>query len=361
MTKSRIAHIDCLKALAIFLVCLGHTTYGDSTAVRIEDSIGAYVIVTFHMPLFAVLSGLFFNGEVNAITFAKKKFTQIALPFITWCFIDSIILNGIPDLCREIFTNEGDIHFKPILEWWVISFVMDIMVWKWWFLRSLFLSFMLAYLSYRLCKRFVLISCCLSVLCLSALYWTGIIPNKCQSGFLFLYPFFCVGMLIKNYAAVIEKHSRIILCLSIVAYAVCMMFWNGKDDTFYDMNTSMVEHLGNAGITGIYIPIKQVFRFVIGTSASVCLLLGARQISKFIPRNDFVLKVGSSSIGIYILHSYVGRWISSFYLWQDYVDSMLLSIFIYLLLALVNVIVSYLIFDISSRNSMVRLFLWGRH
>ena len=53
---NRVGWIDCLKALGIYLVILGHT---------LKDSYLSVWIYSFHMPLFFILSGYLIGAKSN--------------------------------------------------------------------------------------------------------------------------------------------------------------------------------------------------------------------------------------------------------------------------------------------------------
>ncbi|MCM1180019.1 MAG: acyltransferase family protein [Clostridium sp.] len=80
--KGRIEYIDIAKAMAIFLVLIGHTV--DS------DTIWKNVLYSFHMPLFFLLSGMVINREKNYktefewVSSLQKKFFKLLLPYLIW-------------------------------------------------------------------------------------------------------------------------------------------------------------------------------------------------------------------------------------------------------------------------------------
>ena len=73
--------IDVLKGLAILLMIIGHcispqdnTTFG--LAIR-------HMIYSFHMPLFFLIGGLFFKGNLNI----KKDARRLLVPYLFTCLI----------------------------------------------------------------------------------------------------------------------------------------------------------------------------------------------------------------------------------------------------------------------------------
>ena len=87
----RILWPDILKSLAIFLVILGHvsSTY-DS---REYSSPLALWIYSFHMPLFMMLSGMFFKYSLKKDfkTLLTDKSRLLLLPLLSWGIMNFII------------------------------------------------------------------------------------------------------------------------------------------------------------------------------------------------------------------------------------------------------------------------------
>lgn len=78
MTKSkRVEYLDIAKGIGILLVIIGHIPY-------VGEMTRAY-IVSFHMPLFLVISGMLIwykqEEEENLSVFVKKKFRSILVPY----------------------------------------------------------------------------------------------------------------------------------------------------------------------------------------------------------------------------------------------------------------------------------------
>lgn len=82
LEKRRIEYIDIAKAIAIFLVLIGHTV--DS------DTICKNVLYSFHMPVFFLLSGMVIYREENDgikptwIPSLQKKFFKLLIPYMIW-------------------------------------------------------------------------------------------------------------------------------------------------------------------------------------------------------------------------------------------------------------------------------------
>ena len=147
--SDRLAWIDYAKGIAITMVVFRHTVHGmyyDPNLIVSEqlfylvDNIG----VTFRMPLFFLLSGVFFKLSVakrGKAGYAKHKFTTIMYPYLVWSFIIctlQIAFNNYTNFNATYFSYL-EIFYKP----WG----------HWWFLLSLFLVSVLYLGAYSLFRR----------------------------------------------------------------------------------------------------------------------------------------------------------------------------------------------------------------
>jgi len=88
LMKSRIDILDIAKALAIFLVVMGHAVG------NLDTPFWRLVIYTFHMPLFFLVAGMVVKPvEVTErgtfISFLKKNSLTLAVPYFIWAVIYS--------------------------------------------------------------------------------------------------------------------------------------------------------------------------------------------------------------------------------------------------------------------------------
>ena len=60
----RVEYIDIFRAIGIILMIMGHVGFGD----RFD-----YFIHAFHMPMFFIISGLFYKNNIETKQFIKKK------------------------------------------------------------------------------------------------------------------------------------------------------------------------------------------------------------------------------------------------------------------------------------------------
>ena len=100
----RVVWIDVAKALAIWLVVMGHVCQWrfPEAGKWLAD-----IIYTFHMPLFLFLSGLFAKKAIEAadedhvVGYMMKKSRQLLLPFMVWMLLWCGIKQDSPMLFLE--------------------------------------------------------------------------------------------------------------------------------------------------------------------------------------------------------------------------------------------------------------------
>jgi acyltransferase len=147
MEKERLSWIDVAKGIGILLVIYGHALNAQSLR---------YIIYSFHMPLFFLLSGLVFRhiDHEKFTHFLKKDFANIILPYvffacatmIVWLFTmnpeDRTQFQILKQLAGIVFasgtggflTYNVALWFLPclfvtkIFFWWITSLKKDILI-----------------------------------------------------------------------------------------------------------------------------------------------------------------------------------------------------------------------------------------
>lgn len=103
--KKRIQWIDLAKGFCIMLVVLQHVS--ELTAVDYPLSVQAF---GFRMPLYFILSGLFFKQYEGFTGFLKRKTNKLLIPFLFFFFVTAVLpyfILLLPDrinLFKDIFT-----------------------------------------------------------------------------------------------------------------------------------------------------------------------------------------------------------------------------------------------------------------
>ena len=140
MRTERIEYIDIARGIGILLVALAHAD------VSLFSPYLHRLIYSFHMPLFFFLSGYFFNPDIQFWTLLKKRFNTILKPYLV-----TILLIYIVSLS---FTNMrfATVFGRIVKSLYATGYYIDWV--QLWFLPSLFITSLFAFLVYR----FVLIS-----------------------------------------------------------------------------------------------------------------------------------------------------------------------------------------------------------
>lgn len=141
--KNRLKYIDLAKGVCITLVIIGHT--GLSVTIPGLDAI--------RMPLYFILSGLFFKDYGGIQHLFKKKFNKILFPFIFFYvtayivfylaeyFIPDIVqtrAKGIEDLWTQRQYFNGPIWFLLALFWANIMFCIISLIFKKYYIQGIF-------------------------------------------------------------------------------------------------------------------------------------------------------------------------------------------------------------------------------
>ena len=165
--QNRIIYIDAIKAVLMFLVIWGHVIQYTNIKENLDNDIAAF-IYSFHMPMFMMMSGMFFNKQLknSPSQMLLKNALRLLLPasVITLCLFLMVYINkprGIVESISWLW------HCRP---WFVTTLffcnVTTFVIHQ--ILRNKRLSFLLTFLLFCL------------------------IPDI-SSRLLFMYPFFVLG------------------------------------------------------------------------------------------------------------------------------------------------------------------------
>lgn len=147
-TSQREKWIDAARGIGIILVLIGHSN-GLPALVR-------KVIYGFHMPFFFILSGYLFHPkeEIDIWTYIRQKFRQFIVPYFVM---------GLVNLALQAFTEAKTIHGTELLlstarHFWYLMYSYANSnkmpnCSPLWFLPCLFISSILFFLLYRMCRQ----------------------------------------------------------------------------------------------------------------------------------------------------------------------------------------------------------------
>jgi len=273
--KERLVYIDQMKGIAILLVVMGHLI-GYNT-----DCDAAFgFIYSFHMPLFFMISGYLGYKTTNIDSFKtygiflKKKFIAILLPFLFW------------NLIVEKYFLQTEWHI-PVLD----DLNYALIIWnRLWFLKTLFIIFVLYGLTHWISQKYARRKACFGVDIFSFLV---IIAGMCVcivtinrelfSSLLLYTSFFYAGMFISKYNRIENLvMNHYVFVGSIVLFLTLVGHWDQEG--------------GN---------IDKIYKCIIAPMAYITILNICRRIS-WNPKvsHQFVL-FGKYSLAIYIVHFYL--------------------------------------------------------
>lgn len=280
-SKNRISYIDLLKFFAIASVILGHCTEQITGNDFWSNPIWS-TIYTYHMPLFMMVCGYFFGSSLDRpfMQMVGRKALQLLLPCVTL----TVLIYGTGFLTG----------FRSFPEFFAPDFTSVVNVL--WFLKCVFLCYLIAYISLRLMKNVLVAALSTSVL-------FTLLPGADIVNLNFLLPVFWVGYGLSLNREWIAAHRRHILGVSGAAYLMMLYFWNGYL-TVYSSPIAVIDwhtltfDLPNLAVT--------VFRLAIGIAGSLALFTLAPWAERLLSRYRFypwLLAAGRATLGIYVVQT----------------------------------------------------------
>ena len=177
--KPRIEFIDLAKGICILLVVVYHI---DASLVDFPG------LNALRMPLYFILSGLFFKNYGGFLRFFEKKTNKILIPFLVFFSIDYI----------RLAFHRGDLYLKFWLSPINAPFAMENS--PIWFLAALFMCNIMFYLCFKISRNSIILGLIMLM--------TGFIGYQLTTNNIYLpfyttqaingLPFFYVGWLIKK-------------------------------------------------------------------------------------------------------------------------------------------------------------------
>lgn len=343
-SETRIAYIDFIKGLAIFLVIWGHSiqNFGLRDGSFFENPVHI-LICSFHMPIFMVVSGFFFYRSfcLNFGPLLIGKLRQLMLPIFSWTLLMHLldaIQNGVNPLSikQEVY----NICYGTITNFW--------------FIRSVFICYILTYLSKRTFSKDYT-ACIVSIIFFLAL------PDTFRLALdKFMLPFFWMGYFMHKYLDTLNRHKKTILMTSLIIWIILLCFWEKK---YYIYVTGCsfyhIEHFRL--VAENFFPRLQIvlFRYLIGITGSFVFFFFAQRIYR--PFLHFIATIGQKTLGIYIIHILLMGFIVPYLQWPE--SNFYLFSFIYTPITAAGLLsVSFLLTLLLEKNKFTNLvFLGGRY
>ena len=271
----RDARLDLVKAIAIYLVVLGHVIQNALSVNGGNDFFSHPLfefIYTFHMPLFFVISGYFAQRALTRplTRLVTDKLLQLVLPAIAFRIVYAKLL-GI-----------GTFTFPYIN---CIGF---------WFIGCLFLCFMTAGIGLALLRSFYA-GLLIPALLLSTGAW--------ETSFLYLgqmYIFFVAGLILRRHQTFLQQRARLILAIVLPIFLLSYALWQPDYVVYLSAHKAWLNSSGfHADNLYIYL-----LRVLIGLAGSLILIAGSMLISPLASIPPLLQSIGANTLGIFFLQGY---------------------------------------------------------
>ena len=348
--KERIKAFDVLKLFAIFLVLWGHSIQYFLSSNFYDEPVYR-IIYSFHMPLFMIISGYFSLSSMSLppLDFLKKKFVQLILPAFSW----GIVLGIISFLSKTHFLNLNPslwiIHFKVTISDIISGFYES---YPFWFLKSCFICYSLAYFGSHLrLKKYLWV-------CLT-LFISQCFPNYVNFGV--MYPCFIVGMELKNIQKLYCKLCRYYLWLGGL-FLLMLCFWDqffwGYDGIIKSFIVNKM-HINNQLVFSV---VARVYRLIIGIVGSFafiglfCSIIHQENNNKL---TSICCKLGQFTLGIYILQTIILETIMSRLIILDGLNFYLFNFIIAPIISLSVLTLCIYIIKYMNKSPSLALFFLG--
>ena len=326
MAKQRIVYLDLVKLFTIYLVILGHVIAMMVNGYSVGEKLYSF-IYSFHMPLFMLLSGYFVSSrslEMPFLVLLKTKAQQLLLPVVTCTVI----------CCIYLFFFRGLVNYR------------DEIIGNSWFLKTLFVYYVLFYLLKRTNVNDILMlfgSCAILFL----------MPHASSLQVNLLWPYFVGGYLMRRYD-IISKVS--------FSWKFALLFLLLFGCTFM-----MQRKLGIPNYIAINVDSIQsqwhliLLRYIVAFSGSMTTITLISMIFKYFENNAMtkIAKYGQWTLGVYVLQTIlVANIFPDTLAW--YVESeFLLDVVIAPALSITFLLICLLFICVLSRNKTLDLFFLG--
>ncbi len=293
--KQRNEFIDILKGFTIYLVVLGHALQHGNGSEFLEkrdffdDSLYQF-IYSFHMPLFMLISGYFFNyslGKRSYKTIILSRLRVLILPIISW--------NAIYYFAHYIY-NFQNISFLYELKHYISSVFMSF-----WFLWAVFWNSLVLIIVRKYLKDNPIVYILIFIVLL-------FIPDSYNlSLYKFMYPYYVIGYYFNKINGLdLLKKLKVnqISQTFLVGVVFVALFLFYKRETFIYVSGHTL--IGSGSMDKLIII---AYRFIIGIIGSTFIILILNTIYKHFAVARKILKLfvvfGIESLGIYIVSNYL--------------------------------------------------------
>lgn len=230
--------IDVAKGFAIVLVVFGHAlqySFGPvwASSQAFYQNVIFKTIYSFHMPLFMLISGYLFYGsnQKDFKTLAVSKLKGIGIPMVTFvllCNVLSHIKMWVKlDFIHSLISLVGQVFHGMTM----------------WFLLSLLLNILIVSVITRVCKNRRICYVFFVLFFIVSLF----IPDSIVlSVHKFMFPFFCIGYVVKQRIKDIYKYSHnTLFMIGITILSILSIVWFDYDTYIYTSGFCILNDYGN--------------------------------------------------------------------------------------------------------------------
>ena len=334
--KQRSDAFDALKLFAIFLVLWGHSIQYYQTIMFYENPV-ARVICSFHMPLFMMIAGYFSvsSMQMSVVDLIKKKGLQLIVPALIW----SLIVFGADYFYGGYHSFR--IHIKE----------------DYWFLKSLFVCYLLTWLGCNLKVREIVWIPLLILFTQFVEIWK--IP--------LMYPCFIIGFLLRMHNGFKGKVSSgggtIILGITFV---LCLLLW---DQTFwekcYGIRKTIADiYVGNSQFEWHWL-FRWYYPYLIGIVGSLFFIgLFNRLFSKVDNNKNSIISLcsdwGQKTMGVYLIQLLLLETILPNYFCFDGVNLIIYDFIITPLISLAALVTCVYMVKLLEKSKITSILLLGK-
>lgn len=286
--------LDYLKGILTILVVTGHTIQycyraDYATSSDFFDNFLFKFIYSFHMPLFALVSGYLFYYTIKKRRIkelAENRFKTLLLPIIIW--------GSLSFLFRLFVGKYTDLGTYDLIKRYISHLVSTL-----WFLWAVLLcSVIIALVHYFFNDNRIVMFLLIIIFFIT--------PDKYNLGYTkFLYPFFAGGYLWNELAVKVNSKKTAVVCIaSGVLYIPLYIFMN-RDTYIYTSGITLLgkEHIANQ----LY---NDAYRWLIGLVGSVFIVSITKLLFQFTKErlskiDSSIAAIGSISMGIYAIQNYL--------------------------------------------------------
>lgn len=263
--------MDSIKGLLILLVVLGHcleVTSNEGIMRTLHN-----IIYSFHMPLFVFVSGYFTNLQKDR----KKYFVSVLNLLLIYCIFQ--VLKSIPEI--------GNLKNIMLLPQWTLWYILCLVYWR------ILCYVMNRWLSIKVNLKLVVFFFVVSVAC-------GYLPLayifSIQRMLFFSFPF-VLGLFFreKQYIQMIYNTNRSIVIVSLLLSILGIYLLNDRNVNWILYGSCCYK---SWPISLEFCPLLRIAQIALAIMVSIVFL-------KFCPVKNNLVKIGKSTLFIYIYHSFV--------------------------------------------------------